>query len=519
MIHNDIKGAKKRMLIVETIAKIRRMYHIQHKGFKTIARELSLSKNTVKKIIRLDLIKQVYTRKVQPHKVLGPYRERLEARLEDDRSEPVRRRRTAKKLCEELRTEGYAGSYEAVNNYVSGWKLNRDELSRQSFVPLKFAPGEAFQFDWSEEEIKLAGEMVRIKVAHIRLCHSRFFLIVAYRNEQQEMVMDAHDKAFKFFAGSCLQGIYDNMKTAVTKIGKGKERTFNNRFKELASHHLFEPVACTPRSGWEKGQVEKQVCTSRRNFFTPLVQVNTLDELNQQLEQGCVDWAKKTRHPEKKEETVWSVYEEEKQRLVPYQSAFNGYKLVPTSVSSTCMVEVNTNSYSVDCHYVRKAVEVRVYAKRVTVYYGDTLIAEHDRTFKRHQKIYNPWHYVPILERKPGALRHGAPFNGWQLPDGLKQVREKLSRHADGDKQFIKLLLEVKNAGLAAVNTACEKALAQGISQAGIIIDYLYNKVIDNTLTSNHLTLAYPPSDTCDSYNQLYQQHMTVSLQGATHGA
>jgi len=512
----------KRMLIVETIGKIRRMYHVQEKGFKTIAKELNLSKNTVKKIIKGNSTRQRYSRQKQGYRVLKDYKALLESKLEHDRDEPVRRRRTSKKLYDEISALGYRGSYEAVNHFVQAWKLNRESLKPSVFVPLEFPAGDAFQFDWSEEEIELAGSITRIKVAHIRLCHSRLFLLVAYPNEQLEMVMDAHDKAFEFFGGSCEKGIYDNMKTAVKKILLGKAREFNDRFEELASHHLFEPIACTPRSGWEKGQVENQVCTGRRNFFSPLVRVKCLDAFNEQLKQSCIQWAKTTQHPEQKAHTVWDIYQQEKAKLQAYQGAFNGYKLEPTTVSSTSLVKFDTNAYSVDCLYVRKAVEIRVSAKHITVYHQDTRIAEHARSFHRHQKIYNPWHYVPILERKPGALRHGAPFKDWRLPDALEKVRHALSKYTDGDKQFIQLLLQIKTEGLEAMNAACHKAISQGISQPAIIMDYLKNKNDDKKSSvslSAELPLENPPSTDCDVYNQLYQKRVTPVQQGEDHAA
>ncbi|GAG07302.1 unnamed protein product, partial [marine sediment metagenome] len=265
----------------------------------------------------------------------------------------------------------------------------------------------------------------------IRLCHSRFFLTIAYPNEQLEMVMDAHDKAFIFFNGICRKGIYDNMKTVVYKILVGKQRDINDRFAQMASHYLFEPIACTPAAGWEKGQVENQVNTSRRNFFTPLVKVDSFDELNKKLEELCLEWAKKTKHPELKDHTVWEIYQQEKKHLLPYKYSFEGYKVESTIVSSCCLITFDTNSYSAECEYVHKAVELRIYAKKVVIVNGKKIIGQHERCFERHKRIYDPWHYVPILERKPGALRNGAPFKDFKLPASIQKVRDGLSTHPD----------------------------------------------------------------------------------------
>jgi transposase len=378
------------MLIVETIAKIRRLYHVEGKGYKTIAKALNLSKNTVKKVLRSEQTSFSYNRQTLHRRVLGDYSECLSTWLDEDRLAPKCRRRTAKKLYEALQAEGFNGSYEAVNYFVRQYREQKKNTLPQVYIPLQFAPGEAFQFDWSEEEIELAGELTRIKVAHIRLCHSRYFLMVAYPNEQLEMLLDAHDKAFAFFGGTCLQGTYDNMKTAVKQIFVGKAREFNPRFLQMTSHYCFEPVACTPAAGWEKGQVENQVATGRENFFTPLQRVKTLAELNDKLKAQCLAWAKSQSHPELKDKTVWEVYEEERSALIPYEQAFGGYQVQKAVVSPSSMVRVDTNDYSVDCHYVGKVVEIRLYAPTIIVTYQQHEIARHDRCFKRYQRQYNP---------------------------------------------------------------------------------------------------------------------------------
>ena len=494
------------MLIVETISKIRRMHYVDKKGFKTIARELRLSKNTVKKVIREDKTAHYYQRSVQLYRMLGKYVDDLIFRLEFDKTEPKRRRRKTMKLYVELCEQGYQGSYESVNNFVKKWKIKNNRIANTVYVPLEFEPGEAFQFDWSEEEIELAGELTRIKVAHIRLSHSRFFLTVAYPNEQLEMVLDAHDQAFCFFGGCCNKGIYDNMKTAVQKVLVGKDRIFNARLLELASHYLFEPIACTPAAGWEKGQVENQVSTSRGNFFTPLCKVNTLDELNIQLQQKCIEWAKKHKHPEMKEKTVWEVYQTEKPHLIPYHSSFDTCKIESTVVSSYSVVNFDTNAYSVDCCYVGKPVEMRIYSKRILVYHAGKKIGSHERYFGRHKKIYNPWHYVPVLEQKPGALRNGAPFKEFKLPESITKIQQALSKYSDGDKQFIKLLLQVKEKGLDKLEKACSLALEQGLCNADIIIDYMLNnsqKSSYKIILSEILGIKHLPDPNCAVYDRL----------------
>lgn len=461
------------MIIVETIAKIRRMYHVQNKGIKTIARELKLSKNTIKKIIREDNTSNHYKRTNQSLPIMGEFKCQITAMLEANVTKPSRLRYTAKKIHQELCNNGFKGSYATVNRFVTNWKSDKHIGGKKVFIPLEFDPGEAFQFDWSEEEIELQGKLTRVKAAHIRLCYSRMFLIVVYRNEQLEMVCDAHDKAFRFFSGVTKKGIYDNMKTAVQKILLGKDRKFNRRFIEMCSHYLFEPIACTPSASWEKGQVENQVETARRNFFTPLRKCNTLGELNEQQEKECIEWAQKTYHPEFKDRKVWEVYQDEKPSLLKYRYPFAGYKFEQTVVSSCCLINYVTNMYSVDCNYVEKIVDVRIYVEKIVILYEGKIIGEHERCFDRYKRIYDPWHYVPILERKPGALRNGAPFKQLKLPQSLIDIRKAFNIHHDGDKQFVQILLQVLKYGLEKVDAACVYALKHGISNADIIKRYL----------------------------------------------
>jgi hypothetical protein len=191
-------------------------------------------------------------------------------------------------------------------------------------VPLSFAPGEAYQFDWSHEIVLINGTTVTVKVAHLRLCHSRMLFVRAYPRETQEMVFDAHERAFAFFKGTCTRGIYDNMKTAVETVFVGKDRHFNRRFLQMCSHYLIEPTACTPAAGWEKGQVENQVGLVRERFFTPRLRVSSYEELNALLLDRCVAYAKAHKHPEIAERTIWQAFEAERARLVPIANGATG---------------------------------------------------------------------------------------------------------------------------------------------------------------------------------------------------
>jgi transposase len=333
------------MLIVETIGRIRREHLVKGKSIKEIARDLRISRNTVRKILRSGETSISYEREVQPRPRLGRWKADLDRMLMANVGNAARERLTLIRLFEELRVLGYEGGYDAVRRYARTWSRDHASHTAAAFVPLSFAPGEAYQFDWSHEIVVMNGATVTVKVAHMRLCHSRMMFFRAYPRETQEMVFDAHERAFAFFKGGCTRGIYDNMKTAVDVIFVGKDRQYNRRFLQMCSHHLVDPVACTPASGWEKGQVENQVGLVRERFFTPRLRVKTYDELNAWLTDKCVAYAKVHPHPERPEQTVWEVFEEERPNLVPYRGRFDGFHALPASVSKTCLVRFDNNKY------------------------------------------------------------------------------------------------------------------------------------------------------------------------------
>src|ERR1700741_348567 len=306
------------MLVVETVARIRREHFIKGKTIKEIARDLKVSRNTVRRVLRSGETSFEYEREVQPRPKLGRWTAELDDLLAGNAAKPVREQLTLIRIVEELRGRGYDGGYDAVRRYARRWAKERGQSTAAAYVPLSFAPGEAYQFDWSHEIVLLDGVTVTVKAAHVRLCHSRMLFVRVYPRETQEMVFDAHDRAFALFKGACERGIYDNMKTAVETIFVGKQRLYNRRFLQMCSHYLVEPTACTPASGWEKGQVENQVGLVRERFFTPRLKYKSFEEMNAWLLDRCVIYAKAHAHPELRGETTWAVFERERPSLIPY---------------------------------------------------------------------------------------------------------------------------------------------------------------------------------------------------------
>lgn len=296
-------------------------------------------------------------------------------------------------------------------------------------------------------------------------------------------------------------------KTAVEAIFVGKARQYNRRFLQMCSHHLVEPVACSPASGWEKGQVENQVGNLRDQMFRPKPRVTGLDELNAWLEDQCIAYARRTRHPEFKDKTVWEVFQEERPALMAMRAPFDGFVEKAVRASTTCLIMADHNRYSVDARAAGQTVLVRTYAGRVVVLFEDRIVADHSRQFRRDQIVYDPWHYLPVLLKKPGALRNGAPFKEWDLPPYLAQVRAGLKRHDDGDRQFVKVLSGVLDHGLDAVEAACAEALEAGIHNGDVILAILARQLQPpqppSIITPDALALKAPPLADCGRYDSI----------------
>lgn len=491
---------------METIAKIRRAHFSDKKPLRQIAREMNLSRNTVRKIIRSEATELHYERKIQTRPKLEPFKEQLIQSLEEDQKKPPKYRRTALLLFEMLQREGFSGGYDTVRRFVKRWR--EQDTGTKAFIPLVFAPGEAFQFDWSYEQIELDGVNVKIKLAHFRLSHSRAPFCVAYMRETLEMVLDAHVQAFQFYGGSCRKGIYDNLKTVVSKVLVGKERIFNRRFQTLASHYLFEPVACTPAAGWEKGQVERQVGVIRQCLFGKRRMFADLDELNQWLQDECRVLAARQKHPDYPEQTVAEVAQMERESLVPVPVAFDAYQENTARVTPTSLVSFDRNRYSVQASSAGKIVTVRAYANRISFHHGGKLIGLHRRQYGRDRTTYTPWHYLDVLKRKPGALRNGAPFQNWELPQALQKTKEQLSRRSDGDRQFVGILAVIPRYGIGAVEQACKEALLSRTISRDLVLNILSRANEPQTTTDfqapDHLPqLSLFPTVDCQRYNRL----------------
>ncbi len=494
---------------METIRKIKVAHDRHETPIRQISKNLNMSRNTVRKVLRSEETRFEYKRAIQPMPKLGEFTTWLESELERDVGLPRKHRRTIKVLFEQLQGQGYEGGYDAVRRHVSRWREAEGHRVSQAFVPLTFASGEAYQFDWSHEQLEIDGMPMTVKTAHMRLCHSRMVFCFGYPRETQEMVFDAHQRGFAFFGGSCGRGIYDNMKTAVNKVLRGKQRELNSRFEQMCTHYLVDPTLCTPAAGWEKGQVENQVHLVRTRFLSGRWRFGSLEEYNAWLLERAIGWAKTQAHPEITDKTIWEVFLQERENLIKPAAHFDGYRIQECRVSSTCLVRFDHNRYSVPCEAAGQAAQIKAYADHISVIRDGRVLAVHARRFGREKTVYDPWHYVPVLERKPGALRNGAPFQDWRLPAPMEQIRLSLRRHKDWDRQFAGILTAVPSHGLQAVTDACQAALDQNTVSRDVVLNIL-NRSRDQRPTQevcvpDHLRIKCEPVADCGRYDQLLE--------------
>lgn len=296
-------------------------------SIREIARRTALSRNTIRKYLRSGAVETKFRVPARPRK-LDAFADQLARWLKTEANRPRKQKRTLKQLHADLVTLGYDGSYGRVAAFARAWKVDRQReeqtIGRGTFVPLIFQPGEAFQFDWSEDWAIIGGERMKLQVAHVKLSHSRAFFLRAYPLQTHEMLFDAHYHAFRVLGGVPRRGIYDNMGTAVDRVGVGKERQINARFSAMASHYLFDAEFCNPASGWEKGQVEKNVQDSRHRLWQPAPRFPTLDALNDWLEQRCKELWREILHGGQPG-TIAEVWESEVARLMPSPRPFDGF--------------------------------------------------------------------------------------------------------------------------------------------------------------------------------------------------
>ncbi|WP_430446789.1 IS21 family transposase [Sphingorhabdus contaminans] len=458
---------------------IRRWHFREGMAIREIERRTGLSRNTIRKYLREHTVEPKFKVPDRPSK-LDPFAEKLTGWLRIDATKSRKQKRTAKQMHADLVSLGFDGGYGRVAAFVRAWKTDRQRdaqtSGRGTFVPLVFAPGEAFQFDWSEDWAIIAGKQTKLQVAHTKLSHSRAFTVRAYLLQTHEMLFDALTQAFRVLGGVPQRGIFDNMRTAVDRIGSGKARQVNAKFAAMASHYLFEPEFCNPASGWEKGQVEKNVQDARRRLWQPMPSFPDLETLNAWLEVQCIMQWSHIQHGSLFG-TVADAHAEEVTSLMPLGRPFDGFVEHTKRVSPTCLITFERNRYSVPASFANRPVSLRIYPDRIVIAAEGRVLCEHGRIIARSHHlpgriVYDWRHYLAVIQRKPGALRNGAPFI--EMPQAFRQLQGHLLKRVGGDREMVEILSLVLQHDEQAVLCAVELALEGGVPTKTHVLNILH---------------------------------------------
>jgi len=506
---------------------IRRWALREHRSIREIAKRTGLSRNTIRKYLRSGVTEPKFRIPERASK-LDRFATQLSGWLKSEAVKSGKERRTVKQLYADLVLLGYDGSYGRVAAFARAWKTSRQReqqmAGRGIFVPLVFAPGEAFQFDWSEDWAILGGERTKLQVAHFKLAHSRAFIVRAYLLQTHEMLFDAHEHGFRVLGGVPRRGIYDNMKTAVDKVLRGKAREVNSRFTAMTNHYVFEAEFCSPASGWEKGQVEKNVQDGRHRLWQPMPVFEDLAALNAWLEERCIALWSQIPHGSLPG-TIADVWAQEKAALIKVERPFDGFVEHSKRVSPTCLIHFDRNRYSVPASFANRPVSVRVYPGKIVVVAEGQFLCEHKRIIERSHNlpprtVYDWRHYLAVLQRKPGALRNGAPFT--ELPDAFRQLQQHLLKRPGGDREMVDILALVLQHDEQAVLCAVEMALAAGVPTKTHVLNLLHRLTdakasqVPEVEPPQGLTLNAEPKADVGRYDELRDASQTRRVQHAS---
>lgn len=449
------------MISVGVYEVLQRKHQIEGKPIKRIARETGLSRNTVRKYVRDPKLPAYNRAAPYARPTLGDFTEIVEQILADDRDLPRKRRHTAKRIFERLRDErGYGGGESTVRNYVAARKRELGMGAPAATFPLDHQPHEAAaQMDWGERIAEIAGAETTVHLCCVRLNYSGHFFVQAFPAERQEMMFEGHRRAFEFFGGVPPRVTYDNLSSAVKKVLKGRNRVEQTEFAAFRAQYLFEPDFCNRAVPWEKGGVENMVGYVGRNFFVPAPRFDSFEDLNAHLADWCAENALRT--ASRRDRPVGEYFAEESPHLLSLpQYPPECCKTYGVKASHESVVSHETNRYSVPVAYANRRLTLKAFAFEIVISTADRVIARHRRSFERYEYALDPFHYVPALERKPGALLYAKPFKNWKLPEifGAFQAALLDRDPLTGGKEYVKVLLLLGNHAVGDLEAALNEA-------------------------------------------------------------
>jgi transposase len=476
------------MLTVADYELIRRKHFVDGQSGRAIAAELGHSRKTVAKAIANAVPAGYRLSEPRLRPAIERYRTIIDAWREQDQSRPRKQRHTAQRIYERLRDEHeFAGSASSVRRYVAWRKKGQGEV----FVPLYFAPGEEAQVDWGEATVIQQGVERKVQLFCMKLCHSHAVFVRAYERANLESFLDGHVRALAFFGGVPKRIAYDNLKSAVVYVGRGRERRLNRRFVELRSWYLFDSRFCNVAKGNEKGHVENLVKRSQRTFLTPLPEIQDLDALNAKLVGDCLAELDRT---DAEGQSYRALWEAEKPCLLPLAAeAFPACQERSSIVDKESLVQFDGHLYSLPVRWAHHPYVLKGFVDRVEISCEHQCVAVHDRSYSPQRFVLEPRHYLPLLERKPGCLDQGRPFQGNPWGEDFALLRRELEYRSgeEGTRQFIRVLLLLTEHPEAEVRQAVGLCVRQRAFSVEAVLTMMRNEPL--ATPRRRLDLAHRP--------------------------
>jgi len=441
---------------VEVYARIRRAVQVDGMSIREAAREFGLSRKTIRKMLQFSLPPGYRRKKPVARPKLGPWLGIIDQILADDQFQPKKQRHTAKRIFDRLKAEhAFVGGYTIVKDYVRQARLTHKEV----FVPLVHPPGDA-QADFGEALVVIAGMEQKAHFQCFDLPYSDDCFVIAFPAENSEAFLEGHNQAFAYFGGVPRTILYDNTRIAVKEIAGDGQRKPTEAFSGLQSHYLFAAKFGRPGKGNDKGHVEGLVGYARRNFLVPVPRVASWEELNAHLLSECVK--RRQRKLWGHQETIAERFERERGKLLPLPPApLEACEKRTTRASSQALVRYETNDYSVPTEYGHRQVLVKAFVWDLVISCGSEVIARHTRSYAREEMIFNPLHYLALLEQKSNALDQAAPLQGLVLPEEFAELRRQMEARLGkrGRPEYVQVLRLLETFSLAEVAAAVREAL------------------------------------------------------------
>jgi len=441
---------------VEVYARVRRAVQVDGMSIRQAAREFGLARKTIRKMLQFSLPPGYERKKPVTKPKLGPWLGIIDQILEEDRERQKKQRHTAKRIWQRLQAEhGFAGGYTVVKDYVREAGLRRKEV----FVPLTHPPGDA-QADFGEALVMIGGVEQKAHFLCVDLPHSDDSFVVAFPAETTEAFLEGHRQALEYFGGVPRTILYDNTRIAVAQIAGDGERRPTEAFSALQSHYLFAAKFGRPGKGNDKGNVEGLVGYARRNFMVPVPRAASWEELNWKLREDCRERRGQRLRGEK--ETIGERFERDREKLLPLPAApYEACARRSTRASSQALVRFQTNDYSVPVAYAHHQVLVKAFVWEVVISATSEVIARHARSYEREEMIFDPLHYLALLEQKTNALDQAAPLAKWELPAEFGELRRQMEARQGkrGRREYVQVLRLMETFSVPEVTAAVRQAL------------------------------------------------------------